>query len=119
MMVRGDFGGMNRDEADFVTPGTSGLGHMGFALNDVFASVFGKDAEAVKQTLQTGASSVATNVSGKYLQKDPNARQGIVDTVRESAAQIYQEYKVPILVVTALSGVVLVSGLYNLYRRNK
>lgn len=128
MKVNADFGGISYTTGDFHTPGTSGLGEvgeispadfgsMGFALNDVFKTVFGKDAEAVKANLQAGASTLATNVVGTKLATDAQAKQGIVDTVKESAAQIYEEYKWPIIIGTSFVGIVTVVGLYNLFKK--
>jgi len=132
--IKGDFGGVSYTQGDFhtkgmsgmqnmtgdfVTNGTSGLGTMGFSLNDVFSSVFGEGAEAVKSTLQSGAANVATNVVGSKLASDAAAKQGIVDTAKTAISQIYTEYKMPILIVGG--GVALLAGLglYNTFKKRK
>lgn len=137
MKCKGDFGGISYTTGDFVTPGTSGLGSltakqfndiqgkgdfgrmgsMGTSLNDVFAAVFGDASEEIKNTLQSGASSLATNIVGNKLATDPNAKQGVVDTAKAAISQIYQEYKVPVLLVGGGLSILAVAGLYNTFKK--
>jgi hypothetical protein len=131
--VKGDFGGISYQQGDFhtvgysgidvstgdfVTNGTSGLGSMGFSLKEAFASVFGKDgAEAVKTSLQSGASNLATSVIGSKLASDPTAKQGVVDTAKATINQLYQEYKIPVIVVTGSLAALLAYGIYNAVKK--
>lgn len=131
------YSGIDVVTGDFVTNGTSGLGSStqldfiservlksgmsgmgGSVLADAMNAVFGTGgAAAVINAAQTGASSIATNVIGSKLGTDPNAKQGIVDTIKASAAQLYQEYKIPVIVVTVGLSSLLAYGVYNAVKK--
>lgn len=132
--VMGDFGGVSYKQGDFHTVGQSGLGastelntiylnkkgqlgSMGFSLNDVFTTVFGTQAEAVKSQLQSGAASIATNVVGTKLATNAEAKQGVVDTVKASVAQIYQDNKAVVWIVGGGLALLAGLGLYNTFKK--
>lgn len=103
---------------DFGSPITKKEEGMGLALNDIFASVFGTEgAEQVKATLKAGATSTVTNIVGKKLSTDAEAKKSIVDTAKSTVSELYQEYKVPVLIVGG--GVALLAGLglYNTFKK--
>ena len=115
--VMGDFGGISYNNGDYHTVGQSGLGSMGFSLNDVFSTVFGQDAQTVKATLQSGAASVATNIVGSKLATNQEAKQGIVDTVKASVSEVYSQYKIPIIVIGGSLTALMIYGIYNAVKK--
>jgi len=131
------YSGIDVSTGDFITNGTSGLGSStqldfisdrvlrggmsgmgGSVLADAMNTIFGTGgAQAVISAAQTGASSIATNVIGSKLGTDPSAKQGVVDTIKASAAQLYQEYKIPVIVVTVGLSSLLAYGIYNAVKK--
>ena len=123
--TNGDFGGVSYKQGDFHTVGfsgtkvskpTSSMG--GNFFEDAFKTIFGEaGAQQVATTAQQAATSVVTNVVGTKLATNAEAKQGVVDTVRASVAQIYQDNKV--IVWTVGGGFALLAGLglYNTFKK--
>lgn len=109
------YSGIDVSTGDFVTNGTSGMGDI---WSNIASSVFGKEGVAqVTSTLQSGAANLATSVIGTKLAADPNAKQSVVDTAKATINQLYQDYKVPVIVVTGSLGALLAYGIYNAVKK--
>lgn len=131
--VKGDFGGISYEQGDFhtvgysgidvangdyVTNGTQGLSGMGDVWSDITSSIFGKQGVAqVTSSLQSGAANLATSVIGTKLAADPNAKQSVVDTAKATINQLYQDYKIPVIIVTGSLAALISYGIYNAVKK--
>ena len=116
--VKGDFGGVSYKQGDFHTEGTSGFGTIGGnTLTSWLSNILGQEnASSVVDAAQKAASSALINVAGKST-TNPKAKEAIAETAKSTIAQIYQEYKTPILVVGGSIALLAGLGLYNTFKK--
>lgn len=91
---------------------------MGDVWSDITSSIFGKEGAAqVTSSLQSGAANLATSVIGTKLAADPNAKQSVVDTAKATINQLYQDYKIPVIVITGSLAALISYGIYNAVKK--
>jgi hypothetical protein len=60
---------------------------------------------------------VATSLVGKHLAADPSAKQTVVDTAKATFNALYQEYKIPVIIVTGGISLLIAYGIYNAVKK--
>lgn len=108
-------------EREIILKGTQTLG---FSMNDLLATVFGENnVETIKNQAQAAATTVAINQAGQYVQQNPDAIKAITDTgtntVMDTLARVWQEYKIPVIIGGVLVSGALAYGIYSMIQMNK
>ena len=97
---------------------------MGFSLNDVLADIFGEEnVDALKTQAQNAGTALILNQTGQYVQANPDAVKAITNTgqqtVMDTLAQVWAEYKIPVIIGGVLVTGALAYGIYSMIEMNK
>ena len=91
---------------------------MGGWLDDLLGPTNAANLEAA---IKGAATTAATNVIGNTIQNNPNAAAAIQNTLGQTGtntfAQIWNQYKMPIMIVSGLLAVGVSIGVYNTLKK--
>lgn len=98
----------------FQTKGFGGL------LEDILGDA---NAQKIQDALKTTATTAITNTAGNLVQKNPDATSAFQNffttTGNSTLAQAWNNYKTPIIIVSALLAVGVTIGVYNTFANKK
>lgn len=98
----------------FQTKGFGGL------LEDILGDA---NAAKIQDALKTTATTALTNTAGNLVQQNPNATSAFQNffssTSNSTLAQVWNNYKMPIMIVSGLLAVGVTIGVYNTFSKKK
>ena len=91
---------------------------MGGWLDDLLGA---DNAQKLEDALKTAGTTATTNIIGNAIQQNPNAVNAVQTALNQTStntmANIWNQYKMPIMIVSGLLAVGVSIGLYNTFAK--